>query len=104
MKSQTRRNRKQSKTMKSHDYKCCDATFDGIHGWYKAMFEKLGWMVLAKSKGIGEKTAHYKHSIERLRTAIIQKKENTHDIDKINDLDLLLKDVEVLLEHTKKYL
>jgi hypothetical protein len=104
MKSQTRRNRKQSKTMKSHDYKCCDATFDGIHGWYKAMFEKLGWMILAKSKGITDKTVHYKHSIERLHTAIIQKKENTHDIDKINDLDLLLKDVEVLIEHAKKYL
>jgi len=102
MKSRTRRNRKQSKTMKSHDYKCCDATFDGIHGWYKAMFEKLGWMILAKSKGMGEKTAHYKHSIERLHTAIMQKKEHTHDIDKINDLDILLKDVEVLLEHAKK--
>ena len=104
MPKQTRRNRKQSKTIKSHDYKCCDATFDGIHGWYKAMFEKLGWMILAKYKGMGEKTAHYKHSIERLQIAIIQKKENTHDIDKINDLDLLLKDVEVLLEHAKKNL
>ena len=104
MSKPTRRNRKQSKTMKSHDYKCCDATFDGIHGWYKAMFEKLGWMILAKSKGMGEKTAHYKHSIERLCTAITQKKENTHDIDKINDLDLLLKDAEVLLEHAKKNL
>jgi hypothetical protein len=104
MPKQTKRNRKQSKTVKSHDYKCCDATFDGIHGWYKAMFEKLGWMILSKSKGMGEKTAHYTHSIERLRTAIIQKKENTHDIDKINDLDLWLIDVEVLLAHAKKAL
>lgn len=33
-----------NKTAKQHEYKCCDATFDGIHGWYKAMYEKLGWM------------------------------------------------------------
>jgi len=104
MPKQTRRTRQRSKTVKSHEYKCCDATFDGIHGWYKAMFEKLGWMILAKSKGICEKTAHYKHSIERLRTTIIQKKENTHDIDKINDLDILLIDVDILLSHVKKYL
>jgi len=66
------------------------------------MFDRLGWMILDKSKGMTEKISNYKHNIERLHTAIIQKKENTHDIDKINDLDLLLKDLEVLIEHTKK--
>jgi hypothetical protein len=87
--------------MKSHDYKCCDATFEGIHGWYKAMFEKLGWMILAKSKGMTEKTTSYKHSIERLHTAIVQKMENTYDVDKVHDLEILLSDVEVLMQHAK---
>ena len=102
MKRTVSKRTKNNKTVKSYEYKCCDATFDGIHGWYKAVFEKLGWMVLAKSKNMSEKVAHYKHSIERLKTAIIQKKENTRDIDKVNDLDILLNDVEVLLSHANK--
>jgi len=57
--------------MKSHQYKCCDTIIDGIHVWYKGMFEKLGWMILAKSINMAENPAHYKHRIERWKTLVI---------------------------------
>lgn len=104
MKNQTRKNRKLSKSVKFNDYQCCDATFDGIREWYKSTYERLGWMILAKTKGMNEKTLNYKHNIERLRIAILQKRENTHDKDRIEDLAILLKDLEVLVEHVSKYL
>ena len=44
----------------SNHPECCDATYHGIHKWYTAMFEKLGWMILAKDKGLNENIEHYK--------------------------------------------
>ena len=34
---------------------CCDATCAGLEKWYTMEFEKLGWMVLAKERGMNEK-------------------------------------------------
>lgn len=41
-------------------------TMKGIHEWHVAMFEKLGWMVLAKAKGYNEKISAYKKAIDHL--------------------------------------
>ena len=55
--------RKSKSFMKLPKY---SGTMKGIHGWYEAMFEKLGWMVLAKAKGYNEKISAYKKAIDHL--------------------------------------
>lgn len=75
------------------------ATNDGLIKWYNEMFEKLGWMVLAKSNGMKDKFTSYKHSVIRLREHLKCKIMATFDMDKINDLKIMLSNVEILISH-----
>jgi predicted ATP-binding protein involved in virulence len=99
------------KTMKKHHDmphhmhiigECCDATFHGIHHWYKHMFEELGWMILAKSRGMTDKVTTYLSSIRRLKTAIEQKIKHVKDSDKKEDLKIMHHNVCILMEHAEK--
>ena len=82
--------------------KCCDATMNGLHNWYKEMFEKLGWMVLAHSRGMTDKIQTYLNSLQRLHTALEQKIAKMHDADNKEDLIIMLKNVEELISHSQK--
>ena len=82
--------------------KCCDATTQGLHNWYKEMFEKLGWMVLAHSRGMTDKIQTYLNSLERLLMALQQKIAKMRDPDNKEDLVIMLKNVEELLSHSQK--
>ena len=82
--------------------KCCDATMHGLYNWYKEMFEKLGWMVLAQSRGMTDKIQTYLNSLQRLHMALEQKITKIHDADKKEDLTIMLKNVEELLSHSQK--
>ena len=93
---------KTRKIYKHSDEKCCDATFHGLHAWYVSKFEKLGWMILAKEKGMHDKVQEYINSLNRLHTAIYQKIEKMHDKDKKADLQIMKKNVEILLEDVKQ--
>jgi hypothetical protein len=64
-------------------------TFHGLHHWHTKMFEKLGWMVLAKAKGYDYKIAAYLKSIEHLVASIEHVISEYHDEDKIHDLRVL---------------
>ena len=77
-------------------------TYDGLHKWYVSMFEKLGWMLLAKNNEWNDKIITYKNSVNRLEEAILFKHKNTKDPDHKMDLKIMLENVYVLKEHIRK--
>jgi hypothetical protein len=85
-----------------HYTECCDATFHGIHKWYVAMFEKLGWMLIAKEHGMNDKTSMYKHELIRLMHTIEKKMHQVKDIDKKHDLQIMYENIKILCDHAEK--
>jgi hypothetical protein len=79
-------------------------TFNGLHDWYNAKFEKLGWMVLAKAKGNYSKVAQYKKGINHLLTSIQHVMNEYVDIDKQHDLHVLYANTQALHEFVMKNL
>lgn len=75
------------------------STFHGLHQWHNAMFEKLGWMVLAKQRGMDDKIASYKNGVSRLIEAIDCKIKKVTESDRKDDLLILLNNVNVLKAH-----
>jgi hypothetical protein len=100
-KSEMRKTRKihTMKHMEYHHGECCDATFHGLHHWNKAMFEQLGWMILAKEHGMMDKISTYKNSIKRLKMAIEKKMKHMKDSDKKEDLMIMYHNVCCLEKH-----
>jgi hypothetical protein len=95
--------RKTKKHMGLCDGYCCDATHHGLQHWYKAKFEKLGWMILAKKRGMDDKIAEYKNSLDRLHKALTHKLEyHTCEPDRKDDLMIMRDNIEVLKEHVDK--
>lgn len=97
------RNKSNSKkyTIKSRK-ECCEATFIGLHKWYVHMFEHLGWMLLAKTHGHMEKVEVYKQSLKRLKIALEERINFMNDVDRKQDLQILHKNLNVLISHTNK--
>ena len=91
-----------TKTRKNYKNNCIDATFHGLQEWYKAKFEKLGWMILAKERGMMDKVLSYQNSIHRLHSTLEHKIKQIRDKDKKEDLIIMKNNVEILLEHVKK--
>jgi len=88
--------------MKHYRGKYSEETIQGNNKPYEKMFEELGWMVLAKHKGFNDKVQTYKNSLQRLKTAIEQKMHKVHESDRKMDLQILHKNVMVLIDHAKK--
>ena len=74
-------------------------TYPGLVKWYHTVFEKLGWMLLAKDHGFDDKIAVYKKSIQRLKEGILKKHKEMEDPDKRRDLEIMLRNVEILIKH-----
>ena len=90
--------------MKTRSLKKCkyQSTYTALHLWFKSEFEKLGWMVLAKEKGMHEKVRDYVHSVQRLHDHLFCKIQSTMDKDRLDDLTIMFQDVKVLLAHCKR--
>jgi len=78
------------------------ATYHGLHKWYEEMFEHLGWMILAKSKGYDDKIEVYKNSLKRLKEGIENKISTTKDSDKKDDLKIMWDNLNILITHANK--
>ena len=94
-----RNTRKLSKTQRLPKHAM---TYYGLQKWHNAMFEKLGWMVLAKAKGYNDKITQYKHSIQDLIDSIKHVMGEYENHNRKHDLVVLLMNVQVLKEHVAK--
>jgi hypothetical protein len=79
-------------------------TQSGLDKWHDAMFEKLGWMVLAKEKGLDYKVDAYKKSLERLilMTKHVSSEYESHN--RKHDLNVTLLNVMCLKSFVDKHL
>ena len=85
--------------------KHCDdpATYAGLKEWYKSTFEKLGWIILAKSKGyMQDKVDSYKKGVYRLQDKLECKINEMQDPDKKIDLQIMIKNIGVLIDHINR--
>jgi hypothetical protein len=80
------------------------ATFCGVQHWFKAEFEKLGWMLLAKEKGYDFKVVAYKRAIRHMIMTIEHLMTEYSEADRIHDLNVLLMESKVLNEFVNKHL
>jgi hypothetical protein len=89
------------KTRKS---KKCEypATMEWLKVWHQSMFEQLGWMVLANSKGMKYKVESYKKSLLQLQDKLQCKINSVHDPDKKTDLEIMHQNVQLLVAHVMK--
>ena len=101
--TKTRKNRSiRRKTANNRGKMCCDVTMHGLHEWYDDKFEKLGYMILANAKGHTDKIACYKTSLHRLLEAIEHKITHVHEMDRKHDLEIMMTNVKILIDHVNK--
>ena len=79
-----------------------ETTMHGLRCWYKAEFEKLGWMVLAKNDGYQDKIDLYKKGLQRLADALEAKMMKVQDPDRKDDLQIMHNKTKILIAHVDK--
>lgn len=70
-----------------------NCTFHGLHDWSSHMFEKLGWMLLAKRNKNTDSVRCYIKGLKRLHDEISHKYKETQDPDRKRDLEELSSNV-----------
>jgi len=66
-----------------------EATFYGLHKWEMKIFERLGWMVLAKNERNSLKIKAYFQCIHTLKSSLHKKMEDVEEKDRKDDLKIL---------------
>ena len=77
-------------------------TMKNLNGWTCALYEKYGWMMLAKVRGHKEKVSAYKKSINHLDKAINNKMNITQNANRKTNLNVLCKKVMILKKAAKR--
>jgi regulation of enolase protein 1 (concanavalin A-like superfamily) len=72
------------------------ATMYGMNMWYKYLFEKLGWMILAEHDNYSHKIIEYKRGIEHFLKAVSEKISYVNEKDRKVDLQILKRNTEIL--------
>ena len=72
--------------------------------WFRAMYEKLGWMLLAKAKGLNSKIVEYKKSVKHLIESIEHVMHEYTNMNRIHDLRVLDMEAKVLNDFVQKHL
>ena len=80
------------------------ATMYGLQNWYVAEFEKLGWMVLAKTKGYDEKIVMYKRGINHLLKSIEHVMGEYVNVNRKHDLNVIYMNTMALKEFVNSHL
>jgi len=79
-------------------------TQHSLEKWQKGMFENLGWMVLAKEKGLEYKISTYKKSIDRLIASIRHVSSEYESRNRKHDLNVILLNSQCLKSFVDKHL
>jgi hypothetical protein len=74
-----------------------EVTNHGLNCWSRSLFEKLGWMLLAYTKGFPNELKNYIENIKDVHTAIKEKINNVVSEDTKNDLVILKENIESLM-------
>lgn len=100
----TRKNRSVSSRNTTRSLPRYANTIHGLNHWHKAVFEKLGWMVLAKAKGYTDKVRVYKDSIGHLAKSIEHVMGEYESANRKHDLNVLHMNVMCLHDFVMKHL
>ena len=87
-----------------HDKNEHQCTMNGLNHWFEAKFEKLGWMALAKEHGHDLIVRSYLQSISHLKECLKDKMNAVHDVDRKDDLKIMLEHTETLSRAAHKLL
>jgi hypothetical protein len=98
-----KKSNKQVRNTKTEKLSCkFPAATAGLMKWYVNLYEKLGWMVLAKHQGLVLGIEFYKRAIGVLKERIMCKIKSVRDYDKREDLRVILNNVIVLETYVEK--
>lgn len=78
-----------------------ESTFQGIHVWMKNMFEKLGWILLAKRNGHTKYVEAYADALVRLSDVIANKLKWCEGKEIAPDVVQDLKIIQIHVNHLK---
>ena len=78
-----------------------DVTMRGLEKWHVVMFEKFGWMLLAKTEGKLHKVDSYMNSIDDLIASLNLKLGKVNENDRKYDLNVILTNVKILQDSAK---
>ena len=87
-----------------HNKNMHQCTMHGLQHWFEAKFEKLGWMAVAKEHGNTLKVRSYLQSVSHLKECIKDKIGTVHDLDRKDDLKIMLDHTETLSTAAHKLL
>jgi len=77
-----------------------EATFQGLHCWYKHIFQSLGWVILAKAHGKQEKVNNYLKCVQEFINSVDWKIINGHlSPSHQQDLEIMKSKVETLRQN-----